>query len=137
MNSVENSTQVQTESSPLSAQLESLRQVLVSLLVLLLVVSGTLNLYFWRQYRSTSATLKSMRPQAPQMDGEIAQMQEIWRRMADYGRTHPDFAPILAKYGLRFTSATGAAPASVGAPGAALPPPTPVPGGSPTATKKK
>ena len=50
-------------------------------------------------------------------------MDEFTKKITEYGRTHPDFAPILAKYGLNTTSPTSAPTASPGslAP-ASLPP---------------
>ena len=132
MNNAENPTPVQPDANDVKLEVESLRQVIVSVLVLLVVVSGTLNLYFWRQFRNTKAELNVMRPQAPQMAAEIAGMQDLLRKAIEYGRTHPDFMPILAKYNLKPAGTTGAPPASAASP-AALPPSA----AAPAAPKKK
>ena len=60
MNNAENPTPVQPDANDVKLEVESLRQVIVSVLVLLVVVSGTLNLYFWRQFRNTRAVLKTI-----------------------------------------------------------------------------
>ena len=38
------------------------------------------------------------------------------KKVAEYGRTHPDYMPILAKYGLKPGAATGAPPVAATAP---------------------
>jgi len=123
MESLENKTPVQTDSGDLQAQYDALRQMIVSLMVLVVVISGTLNIYMLRQWRSASKDLTAIRPQATQMIAEFQKvsgplMQDFVKKISDYGRTHPEFAPILAKYGLKAgtpanppsTSPTTAAP---------------------------
>jgi hypothetical protein len=47
-------------------------------------------------------------------------MTDFVKKITDYGRTHPDFAPILAKYNLnKPAGATGALPAAATSPPAA------------------
>jgi hypothetical protein len=122
MNSIESPTQVQPEATGLQAQVESLRQVIISVLVLVVVVSGTLNLYFWRQFRTSRGMLKSMRQVAPQMSAELSWMQDTLGKFLEYGRTHPDFAPVLAKHGVKSPATTGAPPASASSPAASAAP---------------
>ena len=43
---------------------------------------------------------------------ETPHIQEFMARLADYGRTHPDFQPIVVKYGL--TNSGPAAPVPLG-----------------------
>ena len=38
-------------------------------------------------------------------------MDDFVRKITDYGQTHPDFAPILAKYGIKPAVPAAAAPA--------------------------
>ena len=91
-----------------------------SALVLLLVVSGALNLYLLRQWRFTKTDLASIRPQAAQLVGEynktVGGMQDFLKKLADYSRTHPDFAPIAAKYRLTEVLGKSAAPPVSSAP---------------------
>ena len=105
MDSLENKTPVQPDSGDLQAQYDALRHMIVSLMVLVIIISGTLNIYLLRQWRSTSKDLTAIRPQATQMIAEFQKvsgpvMQDFVKKITDYGRTHPDFAPILVKYGL-------------------------------------
>ena len=39
-------------------------------------------------------------------------MTEFLKKITDFGRTHPDFMPILAKYNIKPTAGTGTAPPS-------------------------
>jgi hypothetical protein len=106
MDNLDNKTPVQPDLSDLQAQYDALRHLIVSLMILVVVISGTLNIYLLRQWRSTSKDLTAIRPQATQMIAEFQKvsgplMQNFVKKITDYGRTHPDFAPILVKYGLK------------------------------------
>jgi hypothetical protein len=72
------------------------------LLVALFVVSGTVTVFIGIQSRRMGNDLKAVRPQARQIMEAAAKEQPVINRfmaqLADYGRTHPDFAPIMAKY---------------------------------------
>ena len=111
MDNLDNKTPVQPDLSDLQAQYDALRHLIVSLMILVVVISGTLNIYLLRQWRSTSKDLTAIRPQATQMIAEFQKvsgplMQDFVKKIADYGRTHPDFVPVLAKYGLKPSSPT-------------------------------
>jgi hypothetical protein len=101
----------------LQAQYDALRHLVVSMLILVVVISATLNLYLLRQWRSTSRDLDAIRPQAAQMVRDYQTktgplMNDFVSKLAEYGRTHPDFLPILAKYNLKpATNAPAATPA--------------------------
>ena len=116
MDNLDHQTPVQPNLSDLQAQYDALRHLVVSILILLVVISGTLNIYLLRQWRSTSKDLAGVRPQAAQMITEFQKvsgplMQDFVKKITEYGRTHPDFAPVLAKYGLKPASLTNPAPA--------------------------
>ena len=115
MDNLDDKTPVQPDPMDLQAQYDALRHLVVSLLILVVVISGTLNIYLLRQWRSTSKDLAGIRPQASQMIADYQKtsgpvMQEFVKRITDYGKTHPDFAPVLAKYGLKPSTPTNAAP---------------------------
>jgi hypothetical protein len=117
MDNLDNKTPVQPDLSDLQAQYDALRHLIVSLMILVVVISGTLNIYLLRQWRSTSKDLTAIRPQATQMIAEFQKvsgplMQDFVKKIADYGRTHPDFVPVLAKYGLKPSSPTNPPPAA-------------------------
>jgi hypothetical protein len=117
MDNLDNKTPVQPDLNDLQAQYDALRHLIVSLMLLVVVISGTLNIYLLRQWRSTSKDLTAIRPQATQMIAEFQKvsgplMQDFVKKIGDYGRTHPDFAPVLAKYGLKANTPTNPASAT-------------------------
>jgi|SRR6266853_6273243 len=105
----------------LQTQFEGLRQTLNTMLVLLVLVSGTLTIFLVRQWRFAKTDLDMLRPQAAQIISDYNRvsapaMQEFVRKLADYSKSHPDFAPIAAKYHLSDSVAkpgAGALPATI------------------------
>jgi len=97
------------------AQFEDLRHLVVSILVLVVIMSGTFSVFLLRHWSQTRRDLAAYRTDAsvfveaynkqggPQMDAFI-------EKLKDYGRTHPDFAQILTRYGI--TQAALASPPS-------------------------
>ena len=64
---------------------------------------------------STSKDLVEYRPQATKIINDYQQvsaprMNDFLKKITEYARAHPDFAPILAKYGIKPGSPTGEAP---------------------------
>ena len=118
MDNVDNKTPLQPVANDLQAQCDALRHLVVSVLILVIVISGTLNIYLLRQWRSVSKDLAGIRPQAAQMIAEYQKvsgplMNDFVKKITEYGRTHPDFTPVLAKYGLKPTTPTNAGPVSL------------------------
>ena len=108
----------QPEATDLQAEVDSLRRLVVSVLILLIVLSATGDIYLFRQVKQSREDLRSIRPQVSGMIAEYQKnsepfMRDFLNKMAEYGRTHPDFAPILSKYSIRPAGATGAPPATV------------------------
>jgi hypothetical protein len=116
MDNLDNKTPIQPGENDLQAQYDALRHLVTSTLILVIVISGTFNIYLLRQWRSVSKELTQMRPQAAQLIADYQKsgplMDDFVSKITEYGRTHPDFAPILAKYNLRPPGATGAPPAT-------------------------
>jgi hypothetical protein len=108
MDNLENPTSTQSEANDLQVQLESLRHLVVSVLILLIVISGTFTIYLLRQYRSTKLDLSIYGPQVKQVMTEYNRisvpMNEFVKQIVEYGRTHPDFTPVLSKYGIKSTA---------------------------------
>ena len=109
------------EVTELRAQCDALRHQVLSLLILLLVVSGTLNLFFWRQYRNASGALNVEGPQVSQMLADYNKnsapvINNFVTRLQDFEKKNPDFGPILAKYGIRPGTFTGGPPPTATAP---------------------
>jgi hypothetical protein len=119
-----NPTTEQSDLNELQAQCRWLRKQVFTILVLLIVVSGTFNLYLWRQVRYTRADLTMIRPQAAQIIAEYNQnsgprMDTFVRQLTEFARSNRDFAAILAKYGVN--PATNVAPAKPAPAPAAVP----------------
>ena len=117
MDNLDNQTPAQPNTNDLQAQCDALRHLIVSILILVIVISGTLNIYLLRQWRTASKDLAVIRPQATQMIAEYQRvsaplMTDFVKKITEYGRTHPDFAPVLIKYGFKPGGTTGTAPAT-------------------------
>jgi len=117
------SSSPQSDLDLLREQVESLRQLVVSILILSIVITGAFDLFLLRQYRYAHADLLSIKPQAEQImagyqKGGAAAMDEFVRRISLYGQTNKDFAPYMAKYGLNRMQSNAA-------PSAAVPPAIP------------
>jgi hypothetical protein len=107
----------QADANDLQAQCDQLRHLLTSVLILVIVISGTLSIYLLRQWQSSRKDLATIRPQAAQMIAEYQKvsgplMSDFVKKVTDYGRTHPDFDPVLAKYGLRPAGPSNTPPAA-------------------------
>jgi hypothetical protein len=126
MDNFDDKTPAQPGANDVQEQLDGLRHLVVSVLILLLVVSGTLTIYLLRQWRTVSKELAVVRPQATQMIGDyqknsVPVMSDFLKKVTDFGRANPDFMPILAKYNIRPNATTGAPPTTAAAPPAAPP----------------
>lgn len=105
----------------LREQVGALRHLLISVMILLVIFSGTFTIYMLRQWRTVSKELSAFRPQATQLLGDYQRvnapvMDDFVKKITEYGKTHPDFAPILIRYGIKPAGPTGAAPAAPTAP---------------------
>jgi hypothetical protein len=96
------------------SEIAALKRQLFTLLVALIVVSGTLTVYLYRQASVTGKDLDAIRPQATQIIGAFNKDQklivEFVNSLVAYSQTHPDFQPVLRKYGIG--AKPGTAPAA-------------------------
>jgi hypothetical protein len=101
MNESETNPPAQTE---LMDQIVALRHQIFTLLLALVVVSGTLTVYLYRQASITGKDIVAIKPQATKIIQEFSQnrvgMENFVKQLTAYGSTHPDFQPILRKYGI-------------------------------------
>ncbi|MGB7748297.1 MAG: hypothetical protein WBN75_13535 [Verrucomicrobiia bacterium] len=101
MNESEANSTAQTE---LMDQIVALRHQVFTLLLALVVVSGTLTVYLYRQASVTSKDIAAIKPQAAQIIKAFSEnragMENFVKQLSAYGSTHPDFQPILKKYGI-------------------------------------
>ena len=108
-------------------ELDSLRHFVLSVLILLIVVSGTLNVYLLYQFKSVGRDLESVKPLVANLrngysKGDGPAIERFVNDCIAYGKTHPEFTPYLDKYGIR---PPPGAPAPMTAPVAAPPSGTP------------
>ena len=101
----------QSRESDLAAELKVARRQISNLLIMLLVVSGTLTIYLLQEVRYDRANLNVLAaqearlPQARQIitdynQNRVPAVQSFLEQLQEYGKTHPDILPLLAKYGL-------------------------------------
>ena len=111
MNESETNLPVQTE---LMDQIVALRHQVFTLLLALVVVSGTLTVVLYRQARLTGKDIEVIKPQATQIIALFKRdqqgMEAFVKQLTAYGVTHPDFQPILKKYGIVPQAQTAATP---------------------------
>ena len=95
------------------SEISALKRQMFTLLVALIVVSGTLTVYLYRQASVTGKDLDAIRPQATQIIGAFNKDQklivEFVNALVAYSQTHPDFQPVLKKYGIVPPAAAAAA----------------------------
>jgi len=106
----------------LNSEVAALRNQVYVLLVALIVVSGTLTVYLYRQASMARKDIEAIQPQAEQLIKAFNQNQGVMvnfvNQLVAYGQTHPDFVPVLAKYGIAPVkgipagASTGAVPAA-------------------------
>jgi len=92
MDNLDNKTLIQPGANDLQAQFDALQHLIVSVLILVVVISGTLNIYLLRQWRTASRDLAGIRPQAAQMIAEYQKvsaplMTDFVKKVTEYGRT--------------------------------------------------
>ena len=113
MNESETNSPAQTE---LMDQIVALRHQVFTLLLALVVVSGTLTVVLYRQARLTGKDIEVIKPQATQIIALFKRdqqgMEAFVKQLTAYGVTHPDFQPILKKYGVVPQAQPAAAPAA-------------------------
>lgn len=129
------------EPQSLEQQVAGLQRQVTILLLALFVVSGTLCVFLWRQTRVARKDLQAFKGPAMQMIQTFQQQEKprldaFVNKVAEYGKTHPDFAPIINKYKISVVPA----PAGTAALGTAAPAGTakaPAPSPAPATAPKK
>jgi hypothetical protein len=88
----------------ISDQICALQRQVFTLLLALIVVSGTLTVFLYRQASITRRDIAGIKPQATQLINAFKQnspgVQVFVNQLIAYGQTHPDFRPVLQKYGI-------------------------------------
>jgi ABC-type transporter Mla subunit MlaD len=89
--------------SDLTNQVAALQRQIFSLLLALIVVSGTVTVYLYREASVTRKELDSIRPQAVQIIDTFNKNKPVLAnfisQLNTYAQTHPDIEQILARNG--------------------------------------
>lgn len=97
-------------------QIAALRRQVSTLLLALIVVSGTLTVFLWYQSHVTGKAIEALKPEAIRLTKVFEQnrpvMDKLVRQLIVYGQSHPDFQPILKKYGVPLTLPAATNPVS-------------------------
>ena len=131
-------TSSSSELAELKATCAALESQTHTLRVVLLIVVGALSIFFWREAGYNGMLATGMQPQIAQISQFVAQLEKqgssfekqvqalqgVAQRLAEYGKMHPDYAQILAKYGIVVAAAPAPAAQPVAKPTAA---PAPAP----------
>ncbi len=105
----------------LAEQVDALRHLVISMLVLVVIFTGAFNIYLWRQVKYLRQELSTVRPQATALVTEFqktgqAQLNDFLQKCIEYGKAHPQdqtYAALMKKFHLdtlQFTNAPAAAP---------------------------
>jgi len=90
-------------SEDLSTQVAALRRQVLTLLLALIVVSGTLTVFLYRQSSILGYDIAGIKPQAVQVittfNQNRAGMEVFMQQLSAYAVAHPEFQPVLKKYG--------------------------------------
>jgi hypothetical protein len=109
MSELENRMTDSSELAELKEVCGELQRQTTLLLVGLIVLSFTLAFFVGFQVRRTGRDLDAIQPQATKMmmasEKEEPTINAFMAKITEYGRSHPDFAPIMAKYRLSTNSA--------------------------------
>jgi hypothetical protein len=88
----------------LKDQIATLQHQVFTLLLALIVISGTLTVYLYRQASLIGVDIAVIKPQATQTIRAFNQtrpgLDNFVNQLVAYGQTHPDFRPILQKNGI-------------------------------------
>ncbi len=83
-----------------TAEIEALKRQMFTLLVALIVVSGTLAAFLFDQARLQYKDISAMKQQIKVVQQNQPALVNFVNQLVVYGETHPDFRPVLQKYGI-------------------------------------
>jgi len=118
----ENPISESSDLAEVNEQCAELERQMSFLRIGLVIASITLTVFLAIQWKRASTDLMQIRTQAEILKQEEAALQAIIGKFAEYTRTHPNFAPIAGRYGIK---------------PAAAPAPTPLLSAPPAAPPKK
>lgn len=85
------------EIGELRDEVQALRMWLCAALIIMIVVGFSANLFLFKQVRMVSNEVDTANSAIKNFNTPKA--IDFWNRLVQYSHTHPDFAPIVSKYG--------------------------------------
>ena len=85
------------------SEIAAMKSQLFTLLLALIVVSGTLTVYLYREARVTGRDLNASTQLIANVNQNQLLIVTFANQLAAYGQTHPDIRQLLAKYGIPLT----------------------------------
>jgi len=100
-----NESPLPTGATGVSEQIAALQRQVFTLMLILVVVSGTFVAYLYYQSRQLSKSIETSRLQAVEIakiyNKDFPIIQSMVKQLAAYGQAHPDFQQVvLKKYGI-------------------------------------
>ena len=83
-----------------NSEIAALRNQVFILLVALIVVSGTLTVYLYRQASVMGKDVNASNQLISNVNQSQTMIVTFANQLAAYSKTHPDIVPLLAKYGI-------------------------------------
>ena len=84
---------------PLEAEYQALRVQVQGIIIALVVMAGSLNVYLWKQLSLVNHQAIELTQFMTDYTGKKAPpMDQFVTGLRDFGKTHPDIQPILSKY---------------------------------------
>lgn len=83
-----------------NSELTALKNQVFTLLIALIVVSGTLTVYLYRQVSLAGKDIAAGQQLTSVLNQNEAAVQTFVTRLVAYGQKHPEFVPVLKKYGI-------------------------------------
>ena len=107
------------------SEISALKNQVFFLLVALMMLSGTLMVVLYRQASMARKEIDALKTQAAPIitvyNQNAALIDSFVNQLKAYGQAHPDFVPVLAKYGLAAAPSTPAVAPPLAAPPVAAP----------------
>ena len=101
MNGTERSLDAPSEPvlTELQGEVQSLKRLVSVVVALLIMVTFSVDVYLMRQVTTVNRELAGAQNVIDDFTRRVAPLAvEFWNKLNEYGRSHPDFAPVLAKY---------------------------------------
>jgi hypothetical protein len=94
-------TPVSNNTEAMQEKCDTLRCQLNSVLVLLLIVSATLTIFFMRQATEARKQRDAIQRVVTEYNQiGVPALNDFTAKLREYAKTHPDVVPILTKYGV-------------------------------------